>query len=102
MQTDRAFVIALIIMAAGALATRLAGAALMRQVALTRRTESVLEGLSVSVIASLVASGLANAELQIILAVAAAMTVVLLMRNVIWAMAAGTAVAALATATGLT
>ena len=102
MQIDRAFAIALIIMAAGALATRIAGAALMRQIAPTRRTVRMLEGLSVSVIAALVASGLANADLQIILAVAAAMTVVLLMRNVIWAMAAGTAVAALTNATGLT
>ncbi|MES0880233.1 AzlD domain-containing protein [Roseibium sp. SCP14] len=95
MLSNGTFLIAVLIMAAAAFATRIAGAVLMSRVRTTRSTDLFLEGLSASVIAALVASLLAQSDLRTALAVAAAIAAMLVTRSVIWAMLAGMACAAL-------
>lgn len=95
MLTDWSYVVAVTIMAAAAFATRIAGPVLMSWVTPTERTERFLRGLSVSVIAALVASLLVHADTKTILATALAITVVGLTRSVVGAMFAGMVAAAL-------
>jgi uncharacterized membrane protein len=95
MLSNGTFLIAVLIMAAAALVTRLAGAILMSRVRTTRSTDLFLEGLSASVIAALVASMLAQSDLRDAMAVVVASVVMLATRSVIWAMLAGMACTAL-------
>ena len=69
--------IAILVMAVAAFATRIAGAALMSKVKPTPATDRFLEGLSVSVIAALVASLAVQASLTDVFSVAVAIVVML-------------------------
>ncbi len=89
MLSDWTFILVLAIMAAATFATRIAGAAAMSRVTPTPRARRFLEGLSVSVIAALVASQLMTADVRNAVAVAIAVLVMLLSRSVVWAMFAG-------------
>ena len=89
------FLLTLVILTAAALSTRIVGAVLMTAVKPSARVEQFLEGLSVSVIAALVASQLLVAETDHFTAVGAAVLIVLATRNVILGMAGGMLVAAL-------
>lgn len=94
MLSNGAFALAMAIMAAAVLATRLAGAALMTRFTPSARVDRFLEGLSVSVIAALVASQLTVADARHVAAVIVAVAVMLLARSVVWAMFAGMVAAA--------
>ena len=89
MLSDGSFILVIAIMAAATFATRIAGAAVMSRVTPTARTQRFLEGLSVSVIAALVASQLMTGDAGNAVAVAIAVLVMLLSRSVVWAMFAG-------------
>lgn len=86
---DWSFGLVVTIMAAATFATRVAGAVLMSRVTPTARTERFLDGLSVSVIAALVASQLMTADVRNAAAVTVAVVVMLVSRSVVWAMLAG-------------
>lgn len=94
MLSDTSYLLALGIMTVAAFGTRIAGAVLMSRVTPTTKTERFLEGLSVSVIAALVASHLVTADIKTIAAVVVAMIVMGLARSAVWAMLAGMLVAA--------
>ena len=94
MLSDWSYVTAVVIMTAAAFATRVAGAVFMSWVAPSARTERFLEGLSVSVIAALVASLLAGAGTKTIAATAVAIAIAGLTRSVVWAMLGGMVTAA--------
>ncbi|QFT29968.1 Branched-chain amino acid transport protein (AzlD) [Labrenzia sp. THAF82] len=94
MTDDWSYALAVVILAAAAFATRISGAVLMSFVTLTPKTERFLEGLSVSVIAALVASNLVTADLKTVTATLLAVAVMALSRSVIWAMFAGMMIAA--------
>lgn len=89
------FIITLLILTGAALSTRVAGAVLMRSVKPSPRVEQFLEGLSVSVIAALVATQMMKAEADQFTAVGVAVLIVLATKNVILGMAGGMLVAAL-------
>ncbi|MEM9470691.1 MAG: AzlD domain-containing protein [Pseudomonadota bacterium] len=89
MLSDWSFILVITIMAAATFATRVAGAVLMARVTPTARTERFLDGLSVSVIAALVASQLMTADVRNVTAVAVAVAVMFVSRSVVWAMFAG-------------
>ncbi|MEM9634558.1 MAG: AzlD domain-containing protein [Pseudomonadota bacterium] len=93
--SNSTFLLAVLIMALAAYATRIAGAVLMSRVRTTRSTNLFLEGLSASVIAALVASLLAQSDLKDAMAVFVAIVVMLATRSVIWAILAGMACTAL-------
>lgn len=95
MVSNSTFLLAVLIMALAAYATRIAGAVLMSRVRTTRSTNLFLEGLSASVIAALVASLLAQSDLKDAMAVFVAIVVMLATRSVIWAILAGMACTAL-------
>lgn len=85
---------AIFIVAAVTLASRLAGSFLMARVETSPRVERFLDGLSVGVIAALVASTLAQNGLREGAAVAIAVLMMLRWANAAWAMLAGMALAA--------
>lgn len=93
--SDASFLLTLAILTAAALSTRIVGAVLMTAVKPSARVERFLEGLSVSVIAALVASQMIGAETDRYAAVGVAILIVLATRNVILGMAGGMVVAAL-------
>ena len=86
---------AIVLIASVTLASRLARSFLMNHVNASARIERFLDGLSVAVIAALVASILAQNGLREAAAVALAVLVMLRSANATWAMIAGMAVAAL-------
>ena len=86
---------AIVLIASVTLASCLAGSFLMSHVNASARIERFLDGLSVAVIAALVASILAQNGLREATAVALAVLVMLRSANATWAMIAGMAVAAL-------
>ena len=86
---------AIVLIASVTLASRLAGSFLMNHVNASARIERFLDGLSVAVIAALVASILAQNGFREAAAVALAVLVMLRSANATWAMIAGMAVAAL-------
>ncbi|WP_298960854.1 AzlD domain-containing protein [uncultured Roseibium sp.] len=94
MMDDWSYALVVLILAAAAFATRIAGAVLMSFVTLTPKTERFLEGLSVSVIAALVASNLVTADFRTMTATLLAVAVMALSQSVIWAMFAGMTAAA--------
>ncbi|MGB0696099.1 MAG: AzlD domain-containing protein [Rhodospirillaceae bacterium] len=75
-------------------ASRIAGPLIMLWVPLSPRLERFLDGLSVSVLAALVASLLAQNDLRTATAVAVASGIMLAAKSAIWAMLAGMACAA--------
>lgn len=81
-------------MAAAVLTTRFAGAFLMAWQTPSKRTDRFLEGLSVSVIAALVASLLVHADARIVVATVIALGVTALTNSTVWAMLTGMVVAA--------
>lgn len=85
---------AILIVAGITFASRLAGSLLMRSVTISPAVERFLDTLSVSVIAALVASTVAEGELRDAVAVALAATVMLVSKSAVWAMLAGISVAA--------
>lgn len=93
--SDTAFTFAVLIMAGATFATRIAGVVFMAQVKPSPGVERFLEGLSVSVIAALVATALISADIRSYAAVAVATLVVLTTRNMIGALIAGMLVAAM-------
>ncbi len=92
--SDTEFLLAVLVTALAVLATRIGGAALMAKVPAGPKVERFLEGLSVSVIAALVASLLIEAETRIIAATLVAVAAMALTRSVNWAMFTGIATAA--------
>lgn len=94
MLSDSSYFVAVAVLALVALGTRLSGAVLMARVTMTPRIERFLGGVSVSVIAALVASSLATTDLKALAATVSAIFVAAFSRNVIWAMIAGMIVAA--------
>lgn len=92
--SDTSFLLAVLVTAAAVFATRIGGAALMSKVPAGPKVERFLEGLSVSVIAALVASLLIEAEARIIAATLVAIAAMALTRSVNWAMFMGIATAA--------
>ena len=86
---------AIVLIASVTLASRLAGSFLMSHVNASARIERFLDGLSVAVIAALVASILAQNGFREAAAVALAVLVMLRSANATWAMIAGMPVAAL-------
>ncbi|MEM8702878.1 MAG: AzlD domain-containing protein [Pseudomonadota bacterium] len=94
MLSDGSYIIAVSVLALIALGTRLSGAFLMAWVTPTPRIEKFLQGMSVSVIAALVASALVTADLKTFVATCSAIFIAALSRSVIWAMIAGMIVAA--------
>lgn len=95
MLSDFSYIAAVAVLALVALGTRLSGAVLMAWVTPTPRMEKFLQGMSVSVIAALVASSLVSLDLKAFAATCGAILVAALSRSVIWAMLAGMIVAAL-------
>ncbi|MCB9958970.1 MAG: AzlD domain-containing protein [Rhodospirillaceae bacterium] len=93
--TDLTAGLAIALTALVTLLTRAAGPALVARIPITRRFERFLDGLSISVIAALVASGLARGGWREGAAVALAAVVVLGTRSSVLAMLAGMATAAL-------
>ena len=86
---------AIALIAGVTLTSRLAGPFLMNHVNASAKIERFLDGLSVAVIAALVASILAQNGFREAAAVALAVLVMLRSANATWAMIAGMAVAAL-------
>jgi uncharacterized membrane protein len=85
---------AILLVAAVTLASRLAGPLLMSRIGTTPRVERFLDGLSISVVAALVASIVAQGGPREATAVVIAAMVMLASRSAVWAMVAGMAVAA--------
>ena len=85
---------AICVVAGVTFASRLAGSFLMARVEASARVERFLDGLSVGVIAALVASTLVQNGLREGAAVALAVLVMLRSANAAWAMVAGMALAA--------
>jgi len=94
MLNDATYFLAVTVLALVALGTRLSGALLMARVRPTPRVETFLQGMSVSVIAALVASSLTTMDLKAFAATGGAIVVAALTRSVVWAMIAGMIVAA--------
>ena len=86
--------LAITMLAAITLATRLGGAAVMRFVALSPRVTRFLEAMSASVLAAIVVSYLAREATREWVAVGVAVAVMLALRKPIWAMFAAMMVAA--------
>ncbi|GLS34878.1 hypothetical protein GCM10010869_04660 [Mesorhizobium tianshanense] len=85
---------AIALIAGVTLATRLAGSVLMSRVEPSPKIERFLDGLSVSVIAALVASFLAQNGFREAISVGLASLVMLRSKNAVWAMVTGMAIAA--------
>ncbi|WP_420334091.1 AzlD family protein [Roseibium sp.] len=94
MLSDWSYILAVALLGLVSLGTRLSGAVLMAWVTRTPRVEKFLQGMSVSVIAALVASSLVAADLKTFVATGSAIVVAAVSRSVIWAMIAGIIVAA--------
>lgn len=90
-----AFYLALAVMALAVFATRIFGALLMSRVPTGPKVERFLEGLSVSVIAAMVASLLIEADSRIIVATLIATVVMAFTRSMNWAMLTGILTAAI-------
>lgn len=82
-------------MAVAVFATRISGALLMSRVPTGPKVERFLEGLSVSVIAAMVASLLLEADSRLIAAAGIAVAVMALTRSMNWAMLTGILTAAM-------
>ncbi|WP_299472570.1 AzlD domain-containing protein [uncultured Roseibium sp.] len=89
MLSDGSYILMVTVMAAAAFLTRIAGSVFMAWVALTPKSERFLEGLSVSVIAALVASLLMSGDVKTGVATLLALIAMALFRSVVWAMLAG-------------
>ena len=89
------FGLAIIVMSVAVFATRIAGAVFMSRIRPTVKVQRFIEGLSVSVIAALVASSLASSAISSMTAVGVAIVAVSITRSVVWAMFAGMVAAAL-------
>jgi len=89
---------AILLVAGITFASRLAGALLMHSVKVSPGVERVLDALSVSVIAALVASVAAEGNARPLAAVGVAALVMLASRSAVWSMLGGMAVAAAWTA----
>ena len=89
------FGLAIIVMSVAVFATRIAGAVFMSRIRPTVKVQRFIEGLSVSVIAALVASSLASSAISSMAAVGVAIVAVSITRSVVWAMFAGMVAAAL-------
>lgn len=87
--------LAILIVAGVTLASRLSGPWIMARFCVSPKIERFLHSLSLSVMASLVASMLARGGWREATAVAVAAGVMISLRRSIWAMAAGMAVAAI-------
>lgn len=94
MASESVLWIAILLVAGITFASRLAGAMAMSRVPISKAVERYLDGLSVSVIAALVASLVAQGDLRMATAISLAALVMLGSRNAVWAMLAGMAVAA--------
>ena len=94
MPSDIPAVAAIIMIAAITFASRMAGALLMSRVIVSARIERFLNALSVSVIAALVASIVAQNGLREAVAVALAAVVMLGSKSAVWAMLGGMGFAA--------
>lgn len=86
---------AIVLLAAVTLVTRLAGAELLRKVAMTGRLKAFLDSLALAVLVALVASFLAQHGSREATAVALACALMALTRSAILAMIGGMAVAAM-------
>lgn len=92
---------AVILIVAGiTFASRIAGSVLMHSVTVSTAVERVLDALSVSVIAALVASIVAQGDLRDGIAVGLAAIVMLASKGAVWAMLAGMGLAAAWAAVG--
>ena len=98
MPSDLDTLVAIAVVAAVTFATRLAGPALMRRISVTPRVERFLEALSISVIAAILASFVAQGGVREAFAVLVAAVVMRTARSAIWAMVLGMAFAATWTA----
>jgi uncharacterized membrane protein len=94
MPNEMAAGLAILVIATITFASRLTGPILMRKVRNSPKVDRFLDALSVSVIAALVASALAQNGLRELAAVAFASFVMLRSNNAIWAMLTGIVVAA--------
>lgn len=94
MPSDILAVAAIIMIAAITCASRMAGALLMSRVVVSARIERFLNALSVSVIAALVASIVAQNGLREAIAVALAAVIMLGSKSAVWAMLGGMGFAA--------
>ncbi|MBX2855358.1 MAG: AzlD domain-containing protein [Rhodobacteraceae bacterium] len=95
MLSSNVFIASVCVMAASVLMTRFSGAMIMAKLPPTPWVERFLNGLSVSVIAALVASALAQGAASDAAAVAGALLVMWVKRDVVLSMAAGMAISAL-------
>lgn len=94
MPDDLTAVIAIIMIAGITLASRIAGAFVMSRVEASPKVAAFLDALSISVIAALVASIIAQNDLREAAAVALAALVMLGSQSAVWAMVIGMACAA--------
>ncbi len=93
MASNGSYFLTLAILALVTFGTRAGGAYLMSWLTPTPRIERFLEGLAASVIAAMVASILATADVKTMIATFLAIAVAGLSRSTIWAMIAGMATA---------
>lgn len=94
MQSNWHFAAIVFVLAGAAFFTRMAGPALFARLPSDPRVERFLNGLSVSVIAALVASGLAIGGPSEWAAALCAVVAMAITRSVVWAMVAGVSCAA--------
>ena len=94
MPSDLTVWAAILIIAAITFLSRITGSVLMSKVKVSPRVDRFLDALSVSVIAALVASVLAQNGLREAVAVATAALIMLRFKSAIWAMLTGIIVAA--------
>lgn len=92
--------VAILVVAGITFASRIVGSVLMRSVTVSPAVERFLDSLSVSVIAALVASIVAQGDLRDATAVGLAAIVMLASKSAVWAMLAGTGIAAAWAAVG--
>lgn len=83
------------VLAAVTLGTRLGGAAVMRLVPISDRVTRFLEAMSVSVLAAIVVTFLAQGGARELVAVATAVGLMVMARSPVWAMVSAMAAAAL-------
>lgn len=94
MTNDTALILAIVLIAGLTFASRIAGPLLMTKMAASPKMERYLDALSVSMIAALVASSVAQTGWREAVAVLVAASVMLGGKNALWAMAAGMVLAA--------
>ena len=94
MPSDLSAALAIALIAAVTYGSRIAGALVMSRITISPRVERFLDGMSISVIAAIVASMLAQNGPREAAAVALAVLVMLGARSAVWAMLAGVACAA--------